>query len=147
MKLLNKLGYLCIVLTNQPIIEKGIITLAQSDRLNETVKRKFLRKGARLHAFYTCPHKYGTDCSCRKPDVGLIKQAVKDFGIDLKKSFLIGDTTRDNETGRRADITTILVKTGKAGGGEDAKFFKTKADYMARNVLAAAKIIESLTEK
>ena len=69
----------------------------------------------------------------------MIERAVKEWGIDLASSWLIGDTTRDIETGRRAGIRTILVNTGD--GGKDTRFFKTKADYEARDLRAAVAVI------
>lgn len=138
-RILNDLGYLCIVVTNQPIIEKCVISPGDSDRLNEEMRKIFLSKGAVIDAVYTCPHRYGTVCVCRKPDLGLIRAAQKDFNIDMKRSWLVGDTTRDMETGSRAKLKTVLVKTGD--GGKDIQFFKTKGNYEAKNVLSAVKII------
>ena len=139
----NDLGFLVIVHTNQPAIEKGIMTSEQHDELNELMKQQLSKDGARIDAIYTCPHQFVPDREdrCRKPDPGLIEQAQRDFPIDMARSWLVGDTTRDMETGRRLGIRTILVATGD--GGKDTRFFKTKADYVARDLLAATRIIEA----
>jgi histidinol-phosphate phosphatase family protein len=141
---LNDLGYLVIVHTNQPVIEKGVITQAQADALNEYLRREFEKSGARIDGFYTCPHRYveGREDRCRKPEIGLIEAAERDFPVDRAASWLVGDTTRDMETGKRAGMRSILVMTGKAGGGEDAKFFPARGDFEATDLGAAVRIIE-----
>lgn len=136
---LKERGYRLIVVTNQPIIEKGIITLRQAAQLNEVMQKQLKTFGAEVDAVYVCPHRFGTLCRCRKPDIELIERAVKDFTIDLSSSWMVGDSMRDIEAGRRAGIPTILVQTGD--GGTDTRFFATKADYEARNLKSAAKII------
>lgn len=142
---LKEQGYLLIVVTNQPIIEKGIIALRQAQQLNDVMQRQLKKFGAEVDAVYTCPHRFGTACRCRKPDIELIERAVKDFTIDLSSSWMVGDSRRDIETGRRVGISTILVKTGD--GGKDTRFFATKADYEAQNLKSAAKIIVEHTFK
>src|SRR6266481_545830 len=139
-KILNDLGYLTIVVTNQPIIEKGIITRKQGDALNGLLVSRLKKSGARIDAAYLCPHKYPSTCKCRKPGIGMIKAAQKKFKIDLKKSFIVGDSTRDVMTGLNAKLKTILVKTGE--GGKDRKFFDVDADYTVKDVLGAAKLIQ-----
>ena len=136
---LKERGYLLIVVTNQPIIEKGIITLRTAEQLNDVMQQQLKKFGAEVDAVYVCPHRFGTECRCRKPDIELIERAVKDFNIDLPLSWMVGDSTRDIEAGRRARLPTILVKTGD--GGTDTRFFTTTADYEARNLKNAAKII------
>jgi len=138
---LNELGYRVIVHTNQPIIEKGIITREQADELNDYMKSELTKEGARVDGVYLCPHRYnGVGCRCRKPDVGLIEDAQKDFPIDMAKSWLVGDTTRDMETGVRAGLRTVLVMTGD--GGKDTQFFKTKGEFEAENILEAVEVVE-----
>jgi histidinol-phosphate phosphatase family protein len=141
-KKLNDLGYLVIVHTNQPIIEKGVVTQAESDELDEVMKCELAKSGARIDAVYTCPHRYveGREDRCRKPEPGLIEQAQADFSIDMSGSWLVGDTTRDMETGKRLGLKTILVATGD--GGRDTQFFQTKGDYEAEDLLEAVKIVE-----
>ncbi|OGG72649.1 hypothetical protein A3A38_00210 [Candidatus Kaiserbacteria bacterium RIFCSPLOWO2_01_FULL_53_17] len=139
LKALQDAGYLLIIATNQPNIEKGIINSATVKELNNHLQRELRKHRTALHAAYTCPHRFGSNCACRKPGLGLIKAARKDFKIDMKHSWLIGDTTRDMETGKRTKLKTILVKTGN--GGKDRRFFKTKRDFIARNLHVAANIV------
>lgn len=141
---LNQLGYLCIVVTNQPNIEKGIITKKKADQLNKLMVSRLKFRGARIDAVYMCPHKYPSSCSCRKPEIGMLLQAKKKFRIDFKKSFVVGDDMRDIALGRRAKIKTILVKTGI--GGKDKRFFDAKPDYIAKDLTQSAKIIKKLDD-
>lgn len=143
---MNRLGYLVIVVTNQPVVARGIIGPREVDRIHAVLLGRFARKGAKIDAVYYCPHhpqanikKYRTECACRKPNIGMIMKAAKKFNIDLRKSFMIGDSTRDVLAGNRAKMKTILVRTGH--GGKDMWQFKSKPDFIVPNIGAAAVII------
>jgi histidinol-phosphate phosphatase family protein len=107
----------------------------------------------REHAFidriYFCPHhpekgfpgerpELKIECDCRKPKTGMIQKAVAELNIDLKQSWLIGDTTTDLQTARNAGLKSILVRTGSAGG--DAKF-DAAADFVCNDLRQAVQII------
>lgn len=138
---MQEAGFLLILVTNQPVIEKGIISSVRAKELNEYLRKELKKGGVTLDAAYTCPHRFGADCSCRKPGLGLIRAAQKDFKIDMKHSWLIGDTTRDMETGKRAKLRSILVQTGDAG--KDKRFFATKGDFTAMNMAGAVRTINA----
>lgn len=142
---LNLLGFLVIVVTNQSVVARGWLTEKGLDRIHAVLLGRLRRGGGKLDAIYYCPHhpnanlkKYRLECRCRKPNVGLIARALKDFKIDPKKSFMVGDGTRDILTGKRAGLKTILVKTGYAG--RDGKHH-VQPDFTARNLAQAIKII------
>ncbi len=145
---LNKLGFLVVLVTNQAAIAKGILTESGLDEIHALLFKRLGRERAHVDAVYYCPHhpggniaKYAIRCRCRKPEIGMIMKAVRRFKIDVKKSFLIGDTTNDILTGHRAGLTTILVKTGY--GGRDKKH-EVKPDFVVRNLTAAVRRIASL---
>jgi D,D-heptose 1,7-bisphosphate phosphatase len=145
LKKIRALGYLAIVVTNQPVVARGWLSEAGLKEVHDVLEKRLRRKGAVLDAIYYCPHhpnanlrKYRKTCSCRKSNLGLLRAATKKFHIDLKRSFMVGDSTRDIETGRRAEMRTILVQTGYAG--KDGKF-GVKPDFVARSLIAAAAII------
>ncbi len=145
-KTLNKLGFLIIVVTNQPVVARGFATKKEVDAIHALLAQRLAKKGAKIDAVYFCPHhpeatlpKYRIRCRCRKPNIGMILQAVKKFNIDLKKSFIVGDRTADIAAGNRAKIKMILVKTGSAG--RDGKH-AGKPDFIARNLKEAASIIK-----
>ncbi len=140
---LNKRGFLVIGLTNQPIMEKGFLTQEGLKIIHETLQKKLAEAGAHLDSIYTCPHSYHAEgqCKCRKPGLGLIEEAQAEFPIDMQNSWLIGDRLRDVETGRRAGLKTIFVKTG--GPNKDDEFFpETKPDYVADDLAAAVEFIK-----
>jgi histidinol-phosphate phosphatase family protein len=143
---LNRLGFLVVVVTNQPVIARGWITKNELDEIHAILIRRLKKGGAKIDAVYYCPHhpqanleRYRMRCRCRKPNIGMVMKAVKKFKIDVKKSFMVGDSTRDILTGKRAGLKTILVMTGYAG--KDGKY-AVKADFVAKNLLGAVKIIK-----
>ena len=140
-RLLNKEGYLVIIVTNQPVVARGWITEKGLKSIHAELRHRLVKKGAEINSIFYCPHhpkadliKYRKNCLDRKPDVGLIIKAVKKFNISLEDSFLVGDTTTDIKTAKNAGITSKLLKTGL--GGKD-KTFKIKPDYIAKNLLEA----------
>ena len=120
LKKLQKMKYLKILITNQPAVAKGYITikgLQKSFKILETIlaKNNFFFDG-----IYYCPHhpksgykgenkKFKINCSCRKPKPGLILKAARDFNIDLKKSFFIGDRIADYRAARSAHVKPIIL--------------------------------------
>jgi D-glycero-D-manno-heptose 1,7-bisphosphate phosphatase len=99
-------GYLIIVITNQAGIAKGLYSDKDFDKLSDWMTRQFDEKGILISKVYHCPHHpdFTGPCGCRKPEPGMILQAIKDFDLDISKSVLIGDMESDLEAGRRAGI-------------------------------------------
>ena len=140
---LNRREFLVFGLTNQPIMEKGLLTEAGLHTIHEALQKMLAERGARLDAIYTCPHKYRPEgqCRCRKPGLKLLEDAQAEFSIDMEKSWLIGDRLRDIETGRRARLKTIFVTA--SGPSEDDTFFPdTKPDYTAPDLGTAVRIVK-----
>ncbi|MFH1037498.1 MAG: HAD-IIIA family hydrolase [PVC group bacterium] len=128
---INAAGYLAIMVTNQPVIARGICTIAELGVIHNKLETLLGRKGARLDAIYFCPHHpdrgfpgevpdLKIPCECRKPGTLLIERARREFNIDLSSSWMIGDTTVDLETARRTGIKSVLVATGY--GGSDGRY-------------------------
>lgn len=114
-KMINKSGYLAIVVTNQPVIARGDCTWEELQQIHDKMETELGKEGAFLDAIYICPHhkdkgfegerpEYKFDCECRKPKPGLLMHAAKDFNIDLSLSFLIGDSDNDIEAGNKASL-------------------------------------------
>jgi histidinol-phosphate phosphatase family protein len=106
------------------------------------------RSGAYLDAIYFCPHHpqkgfFGErpelkgPCDCRKPGTAMIERAQRDLHLDLKRSWLIGDSTTDIRTAHNAGVRSILVQTGK--GGRD-RLFPDAPDLIASDLLQAARM-------
>jgi D-glycero-D-manno-heptose 1,7-bisphosphate phosphatase len=147
-KLFNELGFLVITVSNQPVIARGLITPAGIKKMDKVIAGRLLKQGAKIDASYFCPHhpnatlkKYRKRCGCRKPGWGMLRQASQELGINLKKSWMIGDALIDMVAGNRAGTKTILVKTG-GGHGRLDKLYKIKPDFIARNLIEATKIIK-----
>ena len=112
----NRAGYLVIVVTNQAGIGRGYYTMAKFSALTDWMKGRFAKHGAQIDAVYFCPHhpehgvsEYRCDCDCRKPAPGMIKKAAVEHGIDLKNSFLIGDSVSDVQAANSAGITKAIL--------------------------------------
>ena len=112
-KMINKSGYLAIVVTNQPVIARGDCTWGELQHIHDKMETELGKEGAFLDAIYICPHhkdkgfegerpEYKTDCDCRKPKPGLVLKAAEDYNIELRKSFMVGDTDNDITTGKNA---------------------------------------------
>ena len=151
-KLFNELGYLTIVVTNQPVVARGLIGPKEVDHIHAVLIERLAKKGAKIHAVYFCPHhpkanmkKYRMECRCRKPNVGMIIEAAKKLNLDLKKSFMIGDATPDVLAGNRAKMKVILVRTGH--GGKDVWQYESKPDFVVKNMAQAARVVARETKK
>ena len=140
LKAVKKKGFLCIMASNQPCIEKGLITRKKADALNVLLLKKLQKAGATLDAMYMCPHRYPSSCRCRKPKTGMIQTARRRFGIDLKKSYMVGDTRRDVQTGMNAGLTTILVRSGPEWN--DRRFFDVEPDHIVTSLSRVIPIIK-----
>lgn len=112
----NELGFLVIVATNQSGVARGLYSQEDVHRLHSYVDRLLAETGARIDAYYYCPHHpdYGDirECPCRKPRPGLLLKAQHDYNIDLNSSFMIGDKFSDILTGQTVGTAAILVATG-----------------------------------
>jgi len=144
-QLLNQNGTPVLLVTNQPVVARGICTEHEVELIHEELKRRLQRKGARIDAIYYCPHhpnatlvQYRVKCLCRKPEAGMILRAAQEQDLDLGRSVMIGDTTQDIVAGSRAGCRTILVHTGH--GGHDPWQYDCVPDWTAKNLLEAARI-------
>ncbi len=144
-KMVNASGYLAIVITNQPVVARGLCE--ENDVINIHKKMETLlgREGVYLDDIQFCPHHpdkgypeenpaYKISCHCRKPDIGMIERCVELYNIDLSNSWFVGDTTVDIKTGKNAGTKTALVLTGDAG--KDGKY-DVKPDLIANDLLEA----------
>jgi histidinol-phosphate phosphatase family protein len=151
---LNHNGWRTVVVTNQPVIAKGWCTEAELQNIHNKLETLLGGEHAFLDRIYFCPHhpekgfpgerlELKINCDCRKPKIGMIQRAVADLNIDLKQSWLVGDTTTDLQTAKNAGLKSILVRTGAAG--RDGKFDAT-ADFVCNDLRQAVhKICEPET--
>lgn len=148
-KLLNQSEFLTIVATNQPVIARGECSFEELNRIHCKMETDLAENGAYLDDIYFCPHhpdkgfegevpELKIDCECRKPKIGMLRQASERYNIDLHASWYVGDTTRDVQTGINAGMRTILVKTGE--NGQDHRY-DVRPTYEASELIDAVNII------
>ena len=135
---LRRLGFALVLVSNQSGIARGLITREQADAVHERFASALAAEGVELDDVRYCPHGPDDGCSCRKPLPGLILDAAAALGIDLERSFVVGDKDDDVDAGRRAGCRTIQF--GSAGGGADftASTWGDVVDFVRRETMAAA---------
>lgn len=130
--LLNENDYLVIIVSNQSGIGRGFYTANKTEDFNNEIQRLLKLKGAHIDKFYYCPHHPHDECTCRKPEPGMLLSAIKEFDIDINNSFMIGDKCSDIAAGKAVGLKTILVSTGH--GGKSLKECAMKANLIARDL-------------
>ena len=150
LKFLNRSEYLSIIITNQPVIARGEVTIEQLLTFHNKIETLLGKDGVYYDDLFYCPHhpdsgfdgeikELKIDCDCRKPKIGLILKAKERYNIDLEHSYFVGDSTMDIQTGINAGIKTVLVKTGNKG--LDGKY-QVKPDFVINDLSELSKIIE-----
>ena len=115
---LRDLGYRFAIITNQAGIARGYYTEEDYLKLQSFIEDDLFKKGIKIEKSYFCPHhpnvsgKYGIECNCRKPNTGNFELAIKEFDIEVKNSFMIGDKITDLIPAKKLGIMPVLVKTG-----------------------------------
>jgi D-glycero-D-manno-heptose 1,7-bisphosphate phosphatase len=109
---LNQAGVPVVVVTNQAGVARGYFPESLLHDVHERMKRELARAGAHLEAVYYCPHDQSDNCDCRKPSPGMLHRAARELGLDLKRSFVVGDRYGDMELAFNAGTKAIFVKTG-----------------------------------
>lgn len=142
----NQAGYLVIVATNQSGIARGFFNAGQVEALHAHVDRLLAAHGARIDAYYYCPHhpdfSDGAPCHCRKPYPGMLLQAQSEHGIDMTRSWMIGDKKSDAEAGLAAGVRSILVSTGH--GNKETAGLPAHVSH-TESIASAASLILSLS--
>lgn len=106
--------YSIVLVTNQSVVGRGIISLQKATEINARVVENILQAGGRIDGVFMCPHAPDDHCDCRKPRPGLLNQAAQLLSIDLSRSIMIGDALTDIQAGKNAGVEiAILVRTGR----------------------------------
>lgn len=107
---LNKLGYEIIVISNQYLINEGYITQKQYDIFTHLFLDFLEDKGVRVLDVFYCPHKRDEGCGCIKPNIGMVEKAVDKYkDINLKQSFIVGDSKVDIELARKLNMKSFGI--------------------------------------
>jgi histidinol-phosphate phosphatase family protein len=146
LRLLRGAGFRLIVVSNQSGVARGYFPEAALAGVEAKLRELLAAGGAALDGFYYCPHHpggsvaaYAVACDCRKPLPGLLLRAADDHGIDLARSWLVGDILNDVEAGRRAGCHTVLLDNGH----ETEWVFSDlrRPDRVAADLAEAARVI------
>jgi len=112
-RLLTEKNYQIVIITNQSIINRKMASPDDLDFTHSMMKKAVMEGGGEIKDIFFCPHTPEEGCSCRKPETGLIRAALKKYDIDVKNSVMVGDSAKDIECARRAGCRyAVLVKTG-----------------------------------
>lgn len=145
LRIFKRLGFKCILITNQSAIGRGLTSREAVENIHERLKNTVEQSKGSLDGIYYCPHKPDEECDCRKPKTGNIEKAIADFHIDPAVSYFIGDSQKDIRTGAAVGCKTVLVRTGvNPPLLQIIQTWKPRPDFVTENILEAAQIIECL---
>ena len=147
---LHEAGLPVVVVTNQSGLARGYFPESLLDQVHAELHRLLAEEGAHLDGLYVCPHhpeardeRFRLDCDCRKPRPGLLERAAAELGLDLGRSYMVGDRWSDLRCGAAVGATTVLVLTGYGRG--DAAYVgpgqTVQPDHVAEDLEAAARWI------
>lgn len=131
---LNECGIRCVVVTNQPVIARGLCTEETLEAIHDRLRELVRAGGGEFAAIYHCPHHPETHhgegvaalrraCRCRKPAPGMLLRARSELGLDLSRCAMVGNHSTDIRAGRAAGVRTVLVGPGDRGAGSSAPDF------------------------
>ncbi len=149
LRLLQQTGLHLVLVSNQSGIARGYFTPQTLQAVQNHLEALLRKAGIQLSGWYYCPHhpeaalrEYRQNCFCRKPAPGMLFRAARDFHLDLKRSYLVGDKLSDIQAGQAAGVFSILVRTGY-GEPELARSHEAGVvpDAVAEDLLAAARMI------
>jgi D-glycero-D-manno-heptose 1,7-bisphosphate phosphatase len=137
--LLNRAGWSVIVISNQRCVAKGLLSVETLEAIHQRMNEELCAAGAKVDGVYYCPHEKEEACNCRKPAPGMLLAAAKEHQIDLRSSWMIGDSETDVEAGRRAGCRTAQLVT-------DPESANGNADLYARCLAEASRKIVKNSE-
>jgi len=143
LKKLTEAGYKIFIISNQAGVTKGIYSKDKLDEITKNMLKELSDSRVEISGVYYCIHRDEDNCSCRKPKIGLLQSIINEHNISndvLGKSFLVGDSQRDIQTGRNAGCRTILVFSGKEKL-KNKNGWSTEPDFTAKDLLEAADLI------
>ena len=117
--LLKENDLIPVVISNQPDIARNKLSLSQLKVINQEIS-----KLTGIKYFYVCIHDDADECECRKPKIGLLRNAAADLGIDISKSYLVGDRWRDISAGHKAGTTNYFIDYGYSEKGPEMPYTK-----------------------
>lgn len=132
---LSRAGFKIVVITNQSGVARGYYSEETLQNIHKKMQKDLAYFNAHVDSIYYCPHHPNDACSCRKPKPGLIMLAAEELVLDLKKSFMIGDSLSDMKAGKRAGCKTVLINHSGNHAGD------TSVDYICKELSEGVKWI------
>ena len=143
-RLLRRVGYAVVVVTNQAGVARGLVDEAFIHEVYASMQRRLEAIGEQLDGHYYCPHEpaapveaYRRDCACRKPKPGLVERAARDLELDVSRSVVVGDKWSDIGLARAVGARGILVRTGYGGSQEAVPPSGLRADTVVETLMDA----------
>lgn len=127
-----------IVISNQAGVGKGYFSKKELDAVNTKMLKEIEKSGGGIEAVYYCIHKDEDGCNCRKPKTGLLEKAAKEYRVDFKATYFIGDSKADVAAGKKIGCKTIFVLSGKASL-KDSEGWNEKPDYVFKDFLESVR--------
>jgi D-glycero-D-manno-heptose 1,7-bisphosphate phosphatase len=125
---INESGFLAFLVTNQSGVARRFFGLDLVQEAHGRIAAHLAESGAKLDGYYLCPHhpdaldpEFKKACSCRKPRPGMILRAAEEHGLDISRSYMVGDSATDMETARNAGMRSVLVLTGYGRGDRESR--------------------------
>ena len=129
LNILKKKGFINIIVTNQPDVARKLIEVEELNKMHAMLKLLLT-----IDEIMVCPHDDIDKCNCRKPKPGMLYDAARKYNINLKESYIVGDTWKDIEAGKKANCKTIIIDMPYNKG--------VKSDYRVKNIKDVLKIIK-----
>jgi D-glycero-D-manno-heptose 1,7-bisphosphate phosphatase len=147
LQILKEAGFKLVVISNQSGIALGYFDREALNGVEDKIQALLRPYNLQIDAFYYCPHSSEEGCGCRKPAPALLLQAAADLGIDVSRSWMIGDILHDVEAGNRAGAKTILVDNGNEtewllNEYRNPSFFSKNLNHAAEVILTASNFPE-----
>lgn len=133
--LLTRAGWPCFIATNKTAMGWGLLSRREHEAVMAALLHHIEAAGGRIEATYHCPHNTLRGCDCHKPKPGMLLRAAREHGLDLQRSWMVGDTWRDVAAGKQAGCHTILV------GGGSPRARRLQPDHHVASLWDAAHVI------
>jgi len=147
---LNQAGYFVFLISNQSGVARGLFSEDLVREVHRRLSAQVEAAGEHLEALYYCPHHpregnppYRVACDCRKPQPGMLLRAAREHDLDLKHSWMVGDSLVDLEAGSAAGTRVVHVLTGYGRGlvEHQPERFKIRPEHTAEDLLEAVRFI------
>lgn len=143
-RLLRRAGYAVVVVTNQGGVARGMIEESFVEEVHGIIQSRLADIGEELDGHYYCPHEpagsieaFRVDCDCRKPKPGMVTRAIRDLGLDIKRSVVIGDKWSDVRLAKQTGARSVLVRTGYGRSQEKLRQEGLSADVVVDTLMDA----------